>query len=107
MKKLNAKEKQVLDLIPKDDRRLPISEITKLTGIAKRDLYDIIERLRSYGVPIVASRNSHRYGYYIASNKAELNEGIVPYKRQAQKMNMTINFLEKADTKNWQEGIKK
>jgi len=107
MEELKAEEKKVLELIPRSERRLPIADLSKLTGIQERYLYDIIGRLRSYGIPVLASRNRYEYGYYIATSQDELSEGIAPYKRQAQNMKMTIQFLENADLEHWQDGIKK
>lgn len=108
MNPLTTIESDVLDLLPVgNERKMPLKDISKLLNVNERTIYQVISNLVKKGVPIVASRNGHERGYYIATNTEELAEGTQAYKEQAKDMVDRIGCLYKIDLNKWQENIKK
>lgn len=61
-------------------------------GLKKRDIEQVIERLRViFKHPIVASKKAGASGYYLPQTDEERNAGLAPYKKQilASQKNLT------------------
>lgn len=72
-------------------------ELTAITGINTRALYDAIEALRNAGIPIMASRNNRDSGYYIAQTEEEKQAGIAQYKRQIATEQRSLSQLQQTN----------
>lgn len=99
---LSKREEKILQLLPKGDRRVHISDLCKITGYSSRSVYSIIERLREKGVPIVSKRKGSGTGLFIATNEAQKREGIVAYSHQIQKMDKNKRAIEQTDVNQWE-----
>lgn len=101
-------EQGVLDLIPRgSETKVSISYIGRMTSLDKRTIYEIINRLRSKGVPICAKRNgrSKDRGYFIAKTSKEREEGLAAYKSQIVDMQKKVHEVEEADLNSWEEQL--
>lgn len=105
---LSQLEHYVVKLIPRgSERKISIAEISYTLHIDERATYGVINSLRSKGVPVCAKRAGEPQdrGYYIATNEAELREGIAPYKAQIADMMKLVSILEQADLAGWHETL--
>ncbi|MDH6364697.1 biotin operon repressor [Enterococcus sp. PF1-24] len=105
MIELTIIEQSVLELLPKGiERKTKTSEISKLVDLSQREVFAVIQSLRSKGIPVLASRGVNS-GLYIAISQDELSNGLRAFKSQQQSMSETIGYLENADVEHWHEHI--
>lgn len=71
MNQLSIIERAVAELLPIGGaRKINITDITKLVDLDRREVYAVIQSLRSKGVPIVATRGKEG-GIFVATNESE------------------------------------
>ena len=100
MEKLTIIEKGVLDLIPRGpETKVSINYISRMTSLDERSIYEVVNRLRSKGVPVCAKRNGSEKdrGYYIARTIEERDEGLAAYKSQIVDMQKMVYQVESVD----------
>lgn len=69
-----------------------------------RRLREIIQSLRlRHKVPILAIRNGHNRGYFIAETTEELLEHLAPLKAQINQERRLINALSSANIERWKK----
>ena len=69
-----------------------------------RRLREIIQNLRlKYKVPILAIRDSHNSGYFIAETEEEIFEHLAPLKAQMNQERRLINALSSANVERWKK----
>lgn len=69
-----------------------------------RRLREIIQTLRlRHKVPILAIRNGHNRGYFIAETTEELLEHLAPLKAQMNQKRRLINTLSGANIERWKK----
>lgn len=105
MEKLTIIEKGVLDLIPRGSQtKASINYISRMTSLDKRSIYEVVNRLRSKGIPVCAKRNGIEKdrGYYIAKTDEERDEGLAAYKSQIVDMQKMVYQVENADLECWE-----
>ena len=54
-------------------------------------------------MPVVAKRNGHDRGYYIAMTESELAEGLRSLKKQQATTEKRIKLVQELDLKTWQK----
>lgn len=65
------------------DNLKPRKDITRVTGIKKRTVEQIIVRLRNkFGIPVYALKRDDYHGYFIAQTEEERQAGIAAYRKQ-------------------------
>lgn len=65
------------------DSLKPRKDITRVTGIKKRTVEQIIVRLRNkFGIPVYALKRDDYHGYFIARTEEERQAGIAAYRKQ-------------------------
>lgn len=109
MKQLTVIENGVLDLIPRgSETKVSINYISRMTSLDERSIYEVVNRLRSKGVPVCAKRNGSEKdrGYYIAKTVEERDEGLAAYKSQIVDMQKMVHQVENADLDSWEEQLK-
>jgi hypothetical protein len=73
-----------------------------------RRLREIIQSLRlRHKVPILAIRNGHNRGYFIAETTEELLEHLAPLKAQMNQERRLINTLSGANIERWRKNDEK
>jgi len=106
MEQLSVIEKGVLDLIPRgSETKVSINYISRMTSLDERSIYEVINRLRSKGVPVCAKRNGYKQdrGYYIAKTVEERDEGLAAYKSQIVDMQKLVHQVENVDLDSWEK----
>lgn len=91
----NSNLEKVYKLIPYGIE-IPITatEISKITGISKREIYSILNTLiMKYEKPIAGVRNG-KSGYFIVTNEEERTQALKPLKNHTANMVMHIKKLE-------------
>jgi hypothetical protein len=69
-----------------------------------RRLREIIQTLRlRHKVPILAIRDSHNNGYFIAETEEEIFEHLAPLKAQINQERRLINALSSANVERWKK----
>lgn len=91
----NKRLQLVYSVIPKGiERPVTAKEIKLKTGIPMRDVYSCINLLvTKYQVPIGGLRQDNKHGYFIATNKEELELAILPLERHTQRMTERLTAL--------------
>lgn len=110
MEQLTIIENGVLDLIPRgSETKVSINYISRMTSLDERSIYEVVNRLRSKGVPVCAKRNGSGKdrGYYIAKTIEERDEGLAAYKSQIVDMQKMVHQVENADLDSWEEQLKR
>lgn len=103
MNQLTIIEKTVLELLPiGGEHKINIIDITKLVDLDRREVYAVIQSLRSKGVPIVATRGKEG-GIFIATNESERLQGLQPLRMQHMTTEETIRNIERADFDEWKK----
>lgn len=101
---LNNRELQVLNLIKNNgtiDNPLNRRTITKLTGIKKRMIEEIVKRLRcDFGHPIVSSKKEP-FGYFMPRTEEEKRVGLAAYKKQITTSTSVVKAVESVDLKTY------
>lgn len=108
MEKLTIIEKGVLDLIPRgSETKVSINYISRMTSLDERSIYEVVNRLRSKGVPVCAKRNGSEKdrGYYIAKTIEERDEGLAAYKSQIVDMQKMVYQVENVDLDSWEKEL--
>ncbi|MDU5511620.1 hypothetical protein [Enterococcus gilvus] len=108
MEKLTIIEKGVLDLIPRGSEiKVSINYISRMTSLDERSIYEVVNRLRSKGVPVCAKRNGPEKdrGYYIAKTIEERDEGLAAYKSQIVDMQKMVYEVENVDLDTWEKEL--
>lgn len=97
MNQLSIIERAVLELIPiGGERKINIVDITTIVDLNSREVYSVIQSLRSKGVPIVATRGKEG-GIFVAI------QGLHPLRMQHITTEETIRNIESADLDNWKK----
>ncbi|MDM8281019.1 hypothetical protein QUW35_10145 [Ligilactobacillus agilis] len=93
--KLTPTELKVLVIIPYGAKKpIKAKEIQERTGLSIRTIRDIINNLIIFhGVKIGAIRTGKEQGYFIATNRQELELAIRPLQAQINDMNRRIASL--------------
>lgn len=104
MNQLSIIKQSVLELLPiGGERKINIIDITNLVDLDRREVYAVIQSLRSKGVPIVATRGKEG-GLFVATNESsERIQGLQPLRMQYMTTEETICNIEQADLHNWQK----
>ncbi|MGX2945869.1 hypothetical protein [Enterococcus alishanensis] len=103
MNQLSIIEQAVLELIPiGGERKINIADITTIVDLNSREVYSVIQSLRSKGVPIVATRGKEG-GIFVATNESERLQGLHPLRMQHITTEETIRNIEQADLDNWKK----
>lgn len=104
---LSMTEFKVLNMLPRGaGYPMTTPNICKVTGLKERDVREAISILiNQHGVPIVAKRNGHNTGMFIATNEDERNIGIIAFKSQVATMNARIRAIEQADLNGWEKAL--
>lgn len=103
MEQLSIIEKTVAGLLPVGgERKINITDITKLVDLNSREVYAVIQSLRSKGVPIVATRGKEG-GLFIATTESERLQGLQPLRMQHMTTEETIRNIERADLESWKK----
>ncbi|MFW3653472.1 hypothetical protein [Vagococcus fluvialis] len=101
-RKLTVIESSVLEFIPRGmSNRKNLTDISKLIDLDVRSIQGVINRLISYGVPIVASRSHNKSGVYIATSQEEVVSGVKSIKSQIEEMKIRVYNVENADLDKW------
>lgn len=102
---MNELEQIVLNAIREGrENKISSKELERLTGLKRRAIASIIERLIvEYSIPILASRDHLDYGYYIPANRDELLTGIKPFENQVKEMRKRVNALLENDLEQYKE----
>jgi biotin operon repressor len=86
-------QKVVLSCIPRGiDNAIHSKELSFMTGLSKRDIRIIIQKLRKDGEPICSLTNK---GYWIAKNSDELYKCLSSLREQRDTLEDTIEALMK------------
>ena len=65
------------------DSPKPRKYITRVTGIEKRTVEQIIVRLRNkFSIPVYGLKRDNHFGYFIARTEEECRAGIAAYRKQ-------------------------
>lgn len=99
---VSEREEKILQLLPKGEGRIHISDLERLTGYSNRVIYSLIERLREKGVPIVSERKGSHTGLFIATSEEQKQQGILAYAHQIQKMTENKRAIEQTDVNQWE-----
>ena len=103
MNQLSIIERAVAELLPiGGERKINITDITKLVHLDRREVYAVIQSLRSKGVPIVATRGKEG-GIFVATNESERLQGLHPLRMQHMTTEETIRNIEQADLESWKK----
>lgn len=101
---LNNRELQVLNLIKNNgaiDKPISQETITKLTGIKKRMIEEIVKRLRcDFGHPIVSSKKEP-FGYFMPRTEEEKRIGLSAYKKQITTSTSVVEAVESVDLESY------
>ena len=74
-------------------------------GLKKRDVEQVIERLRvDFKQPIVASKKAGASGYYLPKNDSERNAGLAPYKAQILTSQRNLTAIMSVNLKEYWKG---
>lgn len=103
--KLKPDERAVFNLLTEGQLRITADEIASLTQFSKRHISAIINSLVHKGIPVVAERYKPNNGYYIASNQAELNQGIAQYQQQVMTELKRLASLKSIDLETWRKNL--
>lgn len=100
---LSAVETKVACLIPRGlESPIKVKELSKLCGVPERKLYEVINRLVKYGVPICAVRSTQATsGLFIATTEQERRLGISALASQVDDMYRRLAYVRSADIDNW------
>ena len=108
MKKMTENESIILDSLKVGAENLTTTKhLLSVLGLPYssnnvRQLREIIQTLRlRHKVPILAIRNSHNSGYFIAETTEELLEHLAPLKAQMNQERRLINTLSGANVERW------
>lgn len=109
-KKLTENESIVLDSLKVGAENLTTTKhLLSVLGLPYssnnvRRLREIIQSLRlRHKVPILAIRNGHNRGYFIAEKVEELLEHLAPLKAQMNQERRLINTLSGANIERWKK----
>lgn len=85
----------VLELIPRGiEHPRTVADISKLTGINTRNVYDIIRVLiMQYHIPIGGLRSDGRHGVFIATTETERAAAITPLANNAREIQRRVDAL--------------
>lgn len=100
---LSTIEKQVLNILRDENRRVTMKELLAKTYSNKRSIYMAVNTLIEKGAPIVAFRSSHFHGYLLARNKRDIEHGTAQFKKQIETEQRRVNQLNRIDLDNWQD----
>lgn len=101
MNQLSIIERAVAELLPiGGERKINITDITKLVDLDRREVYAVIQSLRSKGVPIVATRGKEGGIFVAATNESER---LHPLRMQHMTTEETIRNIEQADLESWKK----
>ncbi|MGQ7407759.1 hypothetical protein ACTGWG_01030 [Streptococcus suis] len=65
------------------DNPKPRKDITRVTGIEKRTVEQIVVKLRNkFKVPVYGLKRDNHFGYFIAQTEEERQAGIAAYRKQ-------------------------
>lgn len=104
MNQLSIIERAVAELLPiGGERKINITDITKLVDLDRREVYAVIQSLRSKGVPIVATRGKEGGIFVAATNESERLQGLHPLRMQHMTTEETIRNIEQADLESWKK----
>lgn len=89
----------VLEQIPRGiERPVTVTEISKATGIPRRNIYECINLLiMQYDVPIGGVRSKGRRGIFIATNEAERAAAVTPLANSAREIQRRVNKLQQME----------
>lgn len=89
----NDELNRVLHLLPRGNERLiTANEISQVTGISKRAVYnDIALLIDRYSIPIGGLRSEGQHGYFIITNEAERKQALASLKKHTNEMQKRID----------------
>lgn len=65
------------------DNPKPRKDITRVTGIEKRTVEQIVVKLRNkFKIPVYGLKRDNHFGYFIAQTEEERQAGIAAYRKQ-------------------------
>lgn len=96
-------ESKVTCLIPRGiDRPIKIKELADLCGVPERNLYEVVNRLVTYGVPICSVRSTRETsGLFIPTTEQERQYGISALVSQVGDMRRRVDHVKSADLDSW------
>lgn len=97
-KDLSINEKKVLSLLHKGSTNsIKADNIAKITGIPRRDVFDIISTLRIKEHYPIGSNRGINAGIYLISSKEEQQRTVAILESQIKKMNDAVYSIKEAN----------
>lgn len=85
------------------DSLKPRKDITRVTGIKKRTVEQMIVRLRNkFGIPVYALKRDDYHGYFIARTEEERQAGIAAYRKQIETSTKNLKVMVELDLQAYQ-----
>lgn len=85
------------------DNPKPRKDITRVTGIEKRTVEQIVVKLRNKSsIPVYGLKRDNHYGYFIALTEEERQAGIAVYRKQIDTSIKNLGVMVELDLQTYQ-----
>ncbi|AGF87466.1 hypothetical protein phi5218_0055 [Streptococcus phage phi5218] len=85
------------------DNPKPRKDITRVTGVEKRTVEQIVVKLRNkFKIPVYGLKRDNHFGYFIAQTEEERQAGIAAYRKQIETSTKNLKVMVELDLEAYQ-----